>query len=54
MTAAEQLEAINLATRELVESQYFTYNRSMLPLLKLVVFRICKIFLFFHSLHLSN
>ncbi len=34
MTAAEQLEAINLATRELVESQYFTYNRSMLPLLK--------------------
>ena len=34
MTAAEQLEAINLAKRELVESQYFTYNRSMLPLLK--------------------
>ncbi len=34
MTAAEQLEAINTATRELVDAQYSTYNRSMLPLLK--------------------
>lgn len=34
MTAGEQLEAINGATRELVETQYNTYNRSLLPLLK--------------------
>ena len=34
MTASEQLAAINAATRALVDSQYFTYNRSMLPLLK--------------------
>lgn len=34
MTAGEQLEAINVATRELVEMQYNTYNRSLLPLLK--------------------
>ncbi len=34
MTATEQLEAINTATRELVDSQYSTYNRSLLPLLK--------------------
>ncbi len=33
MTAAEQLLAINGATRELVELQYSTYNRSLLPLL---------------------
>lgn len=34
MTATEQLEAINRDTRALVESQYSTYNRSLLPLLK--------------------
>lgn len=34
MTATEQLEAINTATRALVDTQYSTYNRSMLPLLK--------------------
>lgn len=34
MTAAEQLEAINKDTRELVELQYHTYNRSLLPQLK--------------------
>lgn len=34
MTAQEQLTAINSATRALVDSQYSTYNRSMLPLLK--------------------
>lgn len=34
MTAQEQLTAINAATRELVELQYSTYNRSLLPLLK--------------------
>lgn len=34
MTAAEQLEAINTATRTLVDTQYSTYNRSLLPLLK--------------------
>lgn len=34
MTAAEQLEAINIATRKLVDTQYSTYNRSLLPLLK--------------------
>lgn len=33
MTAEQQLEAINLATRELVSTQYSTYNRSLLPLL---------------------
>lgn len=34
MTASEQLEAINIATRSLVDTQYSTYNRSLLPLLK--------------------
>lgn len=34
MTAQEQLAAINSSTRALVDSQYSTYNRSMLPLLK--------------------
>lgn len=34
MTAAEQLEAVNAATRELVDTQYSTYNRSLIPLLK--------------------
>lgn len=33
MTAQEQLDAINLKTRELVELQYSTYNRSLVPLL---------------------
>ena len=33
MTATEQLTAINAATRELVELQYSTYNRSLVPLL---------------------
>ena len=33
MTAQEQLTAINAATRELVELQYSTYNRSLMPLL---------------------
>lgn len=35
MTAAEQLSAINEKTRELVELQYNTYNRSLVPLMKL-------------------
>ncbi|MEG0813504.1 MAG: RNA degradosome polyphosphate kinase [Clostridium sp.] len=34
MSAAEQLEAISIKTHELVEQQYSTYNRSLLPLLK--------------------
>lgn len=34
MTAVEQLEAINTSTRTLVDVQYSTYNRSLLPLLK--------------------
>ena len=34
MTAGEQLNAIGLATHELVELQYSTYNRSLLPALK--------------------
>jgi polyphosphate kinase len=34
MTAAEQLDAINHHTRELVELQYNTYNRSLVPLMK--------------------
>ena len=34
MTAKEQLSAINMATRELVETQYTTYNRSLVPLMK--------------------
>lgn len=33
MTAAEQLAAINVKTRELVDSQYNTYNRSLVPLM---------------------
>lgn len=34
MTATEQLNAINERTRELVELQYNTYNRSLVPLMK--------------------
>lgn len=34
MTAQEQLAAINQDTRELVDLQYSTYNRSLIPLLK--------------------
>lgn len=34
MTAKEQLSAINTATRDLVETQYMTYNRSLVPLMK--------------------
>lgn len=34
MTASQQLEAINEKTRELVEIQYNTYNRSLVPLMK--------------------
>ncbi|MCF0131004.1 MAG: RNA degradosome polyphosphate kinase [Pseudobutyrivibrio sp.] len=34
MTPSEQLEAINEDTRELVDSQYSIYNRSLIPLLK--------------------
>ena len=34
MTAMEQLDAIGVKTHELVEQQYKTYNRSLLPLLK--------------------
>ena len=34
MTPIQQLDAINLATKSFVESQYHTYNRSLLPLLK--------------------
>lgn len=33
MTASEQLSAINTRTRELVELQYSTYNRSLVPLM---------------------
>lgn len=33
MTASEQLDRINTATRKLVESQYNTYNRSLVPLM---------------------
>lgn len=33
MTPSEQLQAINHDTRELVELQYSTYNRSLIPLL---------------------
>ena len=33
MTASEQLDRINTATRQLVESQYNTYNRSLVPLM---------------------
>lgn len=34
MTAQEQLDAIDVKTHELVEDQYRTYNRMLLPLLK--------------------
>ena len=33
MTASEQLDRIDTATRKLVESQYNTYNRSLVPLM---------------------
>lgn len=33
MTAGEQLAAINSATRELVNTQYNTYTRSLVPLM---------------------
>lgn len=33
MTATEQLAEINVRTRELVETQYNTYNRSLVPLM---------------------
>ena len=34
LTPLEQLEKINTATRELVELQYSTYNRSLIPMLE--------------------
>ncbi len=34
MTATEQLSALSRVTHEFVESQYSTYNRSLIPLLK--------------------
>ena len=34
LKATEQLEQINVATRELVELQYSTYNRSLKPMLE--------------------
>lgn len=34
MTAMEQLEAISVKTKELVELQYSTYNRSLVPLMQ--------------------
>lgn len=34
MTATEQLAEINVKTRELVEQQYHTYNRSLVPLMR--------------------
>ena len=34
LTAAQQLEQLNVVTHELVAQQYSTYNRSLLPLLK--------------------
>ena len=34
MTSQEQLDLIDLKTHELVENQYRTYNRRLLPLLK--------------------
>ena len=34
MTATEQLEEINKCTKELVELQYSTYNRSLVPLME--------------------
>lgn len=34
MTASEQLEAISQKTKELVELQYSTYNRSLVPLMQ--------------------
>lgn len=34
MTPAEQLEKVNQATHELVNTQYAVYNRSLLPLMR--------------------
>ena len=44
MTATEQLEKINAATRELVELQYSTYNRSLMPQLAAKGIRILDTF----------
>ena len=44
MTATEQLEKINVATRELVELQYSTYNRSLVPQLEAKGIRIIDAF----------
>ena len=44
MTATEQLEKINVATRELVELQYSTYNRSLVPQLETKGIRIIDAF----------
>lgn len=34
LTAAQQLDKLNVVTHELVAQQYSTYNRSLLPVLK--------------------
>lgn len=37
MTPTEQLKALHVAIHELVDLQYSTYNRSLLPLLEKTV-----------------
>ncbi|MBR2402374.1 MAG: RNA degradosome polyphosphate kinase [Lachnospiraceae bacterium] len=44
MTATEQLEAISEKTKELVELQYSTYNRSLVPLMQVNNIRIIDSF----------
>lgn len=44
MSASEQLEQMNVATRDLVELQYSTYNRSLLPQLEAQGIRILDAF----------
>ena len=42
MTASEQLEALNVEIHDLVDLQYSTYNRSLLPLLQHVGLRVIR------------
>ena len=42
MTATEQLTAINKETRKLVDLQYSTYNRSLTPILNILLLHIMR------------
>ena len=42
MTAKEQLKALSKVTKELVDTQYNTYNRSLLPALKKIGLKVVE------------